>query len=149
MNQRTIAADTIVEEIIIDAPAVRVFDVFTSPSERVKWWSIEGRFRTTHMDSDLRPGGKWSMRGTRPDGSPFSIRGEYRIVDRPMLLVFTWLPSWQGDDTESHVRIEFTEKDGATHVRLTHSGLSTESARTSHRGWPEVLRLLRAHAERG
>jgi len=148
MNPTTAPADAIVQEITINAPASRVFEAFTNPSERVRWWTADdGRFRTTAMDSDLRPGGKWAMRGTRPDGSPFVVEGEYRAVERPTLLEFTWLPDWQGDPTESLVRVEFREERGMTHVRLTHSGLTTERSRTSHRGWPQILAWLRAYAE--
>ena len=147
MNLAATAIDTIVEEITINASAERVFEAFTNPSERVKWWSVPGRFQTTHVDSDLRPGGRWAMRGTKPDGGAFSVKGEYRAVERPRLLVFTWLPDWQGDDTESLVRVELTESDGVTHLRLTHSGLMTETSRASHRGWPQVLGLVKRHLE--
>jgi hypothetical protein len=51
------ADDTIVEEIEIRAPADRVFTALASAEERVKWWGAEGRFRTTHVESDLRPQG--------------------------------------------------------------------------------------------
>jgi uncharacterized protein YndB with AHSA1/START domain len=143
------AADgTIVEEIEIRAPADRVFTAFASPDERVKWWGAEGRFRTTHAESDLRPGGKWSMRGIGFGGRPFTIEGVYQEVDRPRLLVFTWLPSWQDDPVETLVRFDFIEKDGATTVRLTHSGLGTESSRAQHRGWPDILAWLKGHVER-
>jgi len=147
MNLATTAIDTIVEEITINAPAERVFEAFTNPSERVKWWCVPGRFRTTHAESDLRPGGRWAMRGTKPDGGAFSVIGEYRAVERPKLLVFTWSPDWQGDATESLVRIELTESNGVTHLKLTHSGLRTETARASHRGWPQVLALLERHVK--
>jgi uncharacterized protein YndB with AHSA1/START domain len=147
MNTATPATDTIVESITIDAPVERVFDAFIEPAARMQWWSVPGRFHVTHADSDLRPGGGWSMRGTRADGQPFLVRGEYREVFRPTLLVFTWLPDWQGDTTESLVRIELTERDGVTDLRLTHSGLVTEPSRTSHRGWPQILGLLKAHVE--
>lgn len=145
MNPTRTAAGTIVEEITINAPAPRVFDAFAC--EQADWWHVEGRFRTTHAEADLRPGGKWSMRGTRPDGSPFTVKGEYLVVDRPKLLVFTWLPDWQADASETEVRVEFTDAHGATHVRLTHSGLRTETSRQSHRGWPQILSSLRAYAE--
>lgn len=146
MNAAGPASDTIVQEITINAPASRVFDAFTSPSERVNWWTApDGRLRTTHMESDLRPGGRWSMRGTGQGGTPFTVSGQYQVVERPALLVFTWLPSWQGDATESLIRVEFTETGGATRVRLTHSGLTTERARTSHRGWPQILEWLQAY----
>ena len=148
MNPATTSTDTIVQEITIDAPARRVFDALANPSERVKWWTAsDGRFRTTNMESDLRPGGQWVMSGMRGDGQSFSIKGEYRAVVPPTLLEFTWLPDWQGDQTVSLVRIELTETGGATHVRLTHSGLTTERSRNSHRGWPGILAWLKAYAE--
>jgi len=142
------AGDTIVEEIDIQAPAERVFAALTSPEERVKWWGAEGRFRTTHAESDLRAGGKWLMRGIGLGGRPFTIQGVYRQVDRPRLLVFTWLPSWQDDPIETLVRFELVERDGVTTVRLTHSGLVTESSRAQHRGWPDILARLNSHIER-
>lgn len=146
MTSSITGSDTIVQEITINAPAERVFAAFTNPSERIVWWNPpDGRFRTTHMDSDLRPGGEYVMRGTRQDGSPFTVKGEYRIVQPPKLLVFTWLPDWQGDATESVVRVEFTDVRGDTRVRLSHSGLTTERSRTSHRGWGQILSLLQAY----
>ena len=142
------ANDTIVEEITIRAPADRVFTALTSPEERVKWWGAEGRFQATHVDSDLRPGGKWLMRGIGVGGRPFTIQGVYRKIDRPRQLAFTWLPSWQDDPIETLVSFDLDEKDGTTTVRLTHSGLTTESSRAQHKGWPEILTWLKGYAER-
>src|SRR5574340_402748 len=99
----------------------------------------DGRFQTTEMQSDLHPGGKWMMRGTGVGGKPFTVRGQYREIARPRLLVFTWLPTWQEDATETLVRFDLEESKGGTVVRLTHSGLTSESARSSHRGWPQIL----------
>jgi uncharacterized protein YndB with AHSA1/START domain len=140
-----VSGDAIVEEITIKAPAEPIFDALSDPEQRVKWWHVEGRFQTTHMESDLRPGGKWAMHGIGMNGKPFTVRGEYRTVERPRLLVFTWLPGWQEDATESLVRVDLEEQNGITTVRLTHSGLTTESSRNSHRGWPQVLALLQAY----
>jgi uncharacterized protein YndB with AHSA1/START domain len=139
----------IIEEITIDASAERVFEALVNPEERVKWWGTAGSFHTTHMESDLRPGGQWRMQGLRMNGEPFTIAGEYRQVVRPRLLVFTWLPDWQDDATVSLVRIDLEERDGVTTVRLTHSGLTEDALRTGHRGWPQILAWLCAHAEGG
>jgi uncharacterized protein YndB with AHSA1/START domain len=81
------------------------------------------------------------------DGQPFIVKGEYRIVQRPSLLEFTWLPDWQDDATESVVRLELEETHGVTHVRLIHSGLTTATSRSSHRGWPQILGLLKSYVE--
>jgi uncharacterized protein YndB with AHSA1/START domain len=144
----TRADDTIVEEITIKAPADRIFEALTNPEECLKWWGYKGQFETTHMESDLRPGGRRVMRGTGIGGRPFSVTGVYREIERPRLLVFTWRPDWQGGDTEGVVRWDLEEKAGVTTVRVTHSGLATESSRASHRGWPNILTWLRSHVER-
>ena len=140
--------DTITEEITIKARAERVFAALTSPEERVKWWGSEGRFKTTHMESDLRPEGKWLMRGIGVGGRPFTVQGVYREIQRPRVLAFTWLPSWQEDAVETLVRFDLEEKDGVTTVRLTHSGLTTDRARSQHSGWPDILTWLRTYTER-
>ncbi len=142
----TTVPGSINQEITIQAPAERIFQALTDPSQVVKWWGEQGRFETTRMQSDLRPGGQWSMGGTGMGGRPFTVRGEYREIDRPRLLVFTWLPDWQPDASESLVRFDLKEQNGVTTVRLTHSGLS-ESARASHRGWPQILTWLKAYSE--
>ena len=146
MNPTT-ANDTIVQEIVIKAPAERIFEALTNPAQRTKWWGAEGRFQTTHMESDLRPGGKWMMRGNGIGGRPFTIRGEYRQIEPPRLLIFTWLPDWQEDAFETLVRFDLIENNDVTAVRLTHSGLATESSRLSHKGWPQILTWLQAYCE--
>ena len=144
----TNVGDTIVQEITIRGSAERIFEALTNPGHRVKWWGSEGRFQTTHMESDLRPGGKWMMRGNGMGGKPFKVTGEYRQIDPPRLLVFTWLPDWQEDAIESIVRFDLKEENGVTTVRLTHSGLTSEISRTSHKGWPQILTWLQGYVER-
>jgi len=109
-----------------------------------QWWGGAGMFHTTRMESDLRVGGAWLQSGTGRDGGPFTIRGEYRVVERPRVLAFTWLPSWQPDAQASLVRFDLEERDGVTTVRLTHSGL-TPQARQIHRGWPQILAWLKTY----
>ena len=72
---------------------------------------------------------------------------EYRTIERPHLLVFTWLPDWQEDATETIVRWDLEEKDGVTTVRLTHSGFTTEASRATYRGWPQILGGLQSYVE--
>ena len=143
----TSVSDTIVQEITIKGSADRIFEALTDPDQRVKWWGAEGRFQTRQMESDLRPGGKWMMQGDGVGGKPFSVSGEYRLIEPPRLLVFTWLPDWQEGPVESVVRFELEEKNGLTTVRLTHSGLTGEASRASHKGWPQILTWLRTYVE--
>ncbi|MGB6565904.1 MAG: SRPBCC domain-containing protein [Xanthobacteraceae bacterium] len=139
--------DAIVEEIAIKAPAERIFNALTDPAARVKWWGRKDRFETTAMDSDLRPGGRWTMRGIGMGGKPFTITGVYRIVDRPRAIAFTWLPDWDEEATETLVRFDLDERDGVTTVRVTHSGFASAGSRARHQGWPQILSWLQGYAE--
>jgi uncharacterized protein YndB with AHSA1/START domain len=85
---------------------------------------------------------------TNPDERLKWIAGEYRNIERPRLLVFTWLPDWQEDATETLVRWDLKEKGGVSTVRLTHSGFTSEGSRATYRRWPQVLGGLQAYIER-
>jgi uncharacterized protein YndB with AHSA1/START domain len=140
--------DAIIEQIIIHASAERIFAALTDPAQRVKWWGLKGRFETEHMESDLRAGGRWMMRGTGMRGKPFEVHGVYKTVNRPRLLAFTWLPDWDEEATETLVQFDLDERDGVTTVRLTHSGFKSQGSRDRHQGWPQVLSWLKGYAER-
>ena len=146
MSTTTRSVDTIVQEIVIKAPAARVFEALVDPTQRMKWWGQEGRFQTMNAESDLRPGGRWLMSG-KGMGRPFRVEGVYRIIERPHVLAFTWLPSWDEEATETLVRFDLHEQNGSTTVRLTHSGFATEASRARHQGWPQILGWLKAYAE--
>ena len=142
----TRSVDEIVQEITIKASASRVFEALVDPAQRTKWWGQKGCFETTNVESDLRPGGRWLMSGTGM-GRPFKVEGVYRIIERPRVLAFTWLPSWDEDATETLVRFDLDEHNGTTTVRLTHSGFATEGSRARHQGWPQILGWLKMYAE--
>lgn len=142
MTASASTSTAIVQQIVIQAPAERVFAAIVDPLQRVQWWGVSGKFQATSMESDLRPGGAWSMSGTG-GGKPFTIHGEYRVVDRPRLLEFTWT---KNDESVTLVRFELTEVDGATTVQLTHSEL-TDQLRESYQGWPWLMALLKGFAE--
>ena len=137
----------IIQETTIKAPAERIFEALINPKERLKWWGAKGIFEIKQVESDLRPGGKWMMRGVGPGDKPMTVAGEYRQIERPRLLVFSWLPDWQENIPETLVRWDLEEKDGITTVRVTHSGFTSEAARATYRGWPHILSELKNYAE--
>jgi uncharacterized protein YndB with AHSA1/START domain len=140
-------ADTIVQEIAIKPPAEKIFEAMTNADELVKWWRVEGKFQIIHMESDVRPGGKWRMRLIGGRGTETVVSGEYRKIERPHLLILTWIRENE-DATETLVRWELAEKDGVTTVRVTHSGLTSESLRARNNGWPMILGLLQVYVEK-
>jgi len=147
MNMAIVDSDTIVQEISINASAERIFEALTNPAELLNWWGVEGKFQATHVECELRPGGSWEIviQGDCKTGKSARVAGQYREIDRPRLLSFTWVRDEDG--IETLVRWELDEHDGATKVRVTHSGLNTENLRTRNDGWPLILGLLHAYIE--
>lgn len=138
--------DTVVQEIVIQRSADKIFAALTSPEALVKWWGVAGKFQVTQVESDLRPGGKWRMHLVGGSGGKVSVAGEYREVQPPHFLTYTWIRE-QESPHESLVRWDLEETDGATLVRVTHSGLDTPELRARNNGWPLILKLLHAYLE--
>lgn len=83
-------------------------------------------------------------------GSTFWIKGEYVEIDKPRLLVFTWLSNMPGE-APSLVRIELNPEGSGTRVKLRHSGLASNvAARVNYQGtWPALLSWLAGFVETG
>jgi uncharacterized protein YndB with AHSA1/START domain len=143
----TQAESTIVKEITIDAPAEKIFAALTDPDQLMQWWGSDDSYRTARMEADLRLGGRWRTTGTDASGKTFAVEGEYRIVQPPHLLEFTWRHDWDGaDGTETVVRYDLIPQNGSTLVRVTHSGFESAQSRDDHgRGWVQVLGWLKTY----
>lgn len=145
-TRRGTSREQLIQEIIIKAPASRIFEAITTPRELVEWWGVAGKFQVTEMESDLRPGGRWRMHLVSGSGARSSVAGEYREIRRPWLLSFTWNRE-QEDSPETLVRWELEERKGLTTVRVTHSGFSSSDQLERNSGWPMILELLRNHVQ--
>ncbi len=134
-------------DIVIKATPERVFRAWTTAEDFVAWWGDDETYRTTTFECDLRPGGKWRSGGVTKDGRPFSVGGEYLVVDPPLRLSFTWDPDWEtiGPTT---VEIEFQAIPEGTRLVVTHSGFPTSDSQESHnQGWTRVLAWLTQYIE--
>jgi uncharacterized protein YndB with AHSA1/START domain len=144
------AAHTLRIQRTVQAPAEAVFDAWTSPEVMRRWWQAEQGWETSEAEVDLRVGGavRVVMRDPEKDAE-YGGGGHYLEIDRPARLVFTWI--WDGETRRTLIEIDFAERDGATAVRFTHSGLLDEATVRSHEGgWGTVLdNLARALAEGG
>jgi uncharacterized protein YndB with AHSA1/START domain len=126
-----------------------VFDAWTNPDVLRRWWTRESSWTSPGCDVDLRVGGRYVLRMRSDSGEMHVVGGEYREVDRPHRLVYTW--RWEGDGGPhaghaSVVTVEFRAEDDVTRVVLEHSGLASDESRTRHgAGWQAVLERLAQH----
>ncbi len=155
--------DTVLAEIFIAAPPVRVFQALTDPAQMPQWWGQQGLYRITEWKGDLRPGGKWSSVGLSVDGKSFRVEGEYLEVDPPHRLVQTWVASYTGTlktvvywDLQPQavhgLHPSGPRKAGTgTLVKLRHQGFAAapETGVRYSNGWKGVFGWLQAYVENG
>jgi glutathione S-transferase len=122
------------------ASAEEVFDAWTNPQVLARWCGPGPSWTSPGCDVDLRIGGRYVLRMNDPEsGRAFVVGGEYREIDRPRRLVYTW--RWESDDSPdpghvSLVSVDFVPAGEGTTVVLEHSGLPSESSRARHgSGW--------------
>jgi uncharacterized protein YndB with AHSA1/START domain len=128
-----------------------VFVAFIDPSELAKWWGPEG-FTTPSLEFDTRVGESYRIEMQPPEGDPFYLTGEFREVDPPARLAYTFL--WEDpdpDDVETLVRLSFRDLGESTEVAFTQGPFKTEARLALHRdGWADSLdkleRLISAQA---
>jgi uncharacterized protein YndB with AHSA1/START domain len=119
-----------------DAPVERVFEAWTSEEVLRRWLHGLPDWETPTAEVDLRVGGRIRIVMRDPsDGAESGATGEYRVVDPPHRLVFTWVWDDQPDQPQL-IELEFFERDGATTVLMTNSSIPTGEQRGSQqRGW--------------
>jgi uncharacterized protein YndB with AHSA1/START domain len=129
------SSETLHLERTFQAPADRVFDAWTSEEVMRRWFYGRSDWEAPVAEVDLRVGGAVRVVMRDPaTGTEHGGGGQYTEIDRPTRLAFTW--SWDDDDRETLVEVDFAEAEGATKVRFTHSNLrDAESAREHEAGW--------------
>ena len=126
---------------IFAADQERVFSAWTDPKQLSQWFRPSDQM-TVEAQAEAAVGGKYRFRMVGPDGVEHVSFGEYREVDPPDKLVFTW--AWEsGSVTDSLVTISLRTVEGGTELTLRHEKLATAELREHHtQGWNGCLAQL-------
>jgi uncharacterized protein YndB with AHSA1/START domain len=121
-----------------------VFRAHTDPDVLAKWWGPKG-FTAPDIELDLRVGGRYRIAMQPPEGDLFYLSGEFREVDPPFRLAYTFV--WEDpdpDDVETVVELSFGNLGESTEVVFTQAPFKTDARRELHRnGWTESLDKLK------
>lgn len=141
--------DRIEREIVVAAPAERLWEVLTRPEHIGRW------FEGMDVELDLRPGGTMVL--TSQEFGKFQA-----IVDQvepPRLLAYRWArhpdtPVSEG--TATRVEFTLTPQGDGTRVRVAESGFASTDAvkvdqarhaEANSQGWRQVLGSLQRYVE--
>jgi uncharacterized protein YndB with AHSA1/START domain len=122
----------------IHASAERLFDAWTRPDQLRVWWGPRP-VTCSGAEVDLRVGGRYSITNALPDGTTVVIEGEFREIQRPLKLVYTWRMG-QGSQESSLVTVRFEARHEGTEVIVVHENVPNADVRDSHeKGWNGCL----------
>ena len=130
---------------VLPAAPPEVFRLFADPDELAKWWGPAG-FSVLSLDFNPAVGSSYRIEMQPPEGDAFYLTGEFREVDPPTRLSFTfvWEPP-DPDDVETLVELSFREADDATEVDFRQGTFKTEERRELHRsGWGDSFEKVEA-----
>lgn len=140
--------DTVVIRRVIPAPREAVFAAWIDPKS-MKHWMCPGDTVGAEAQLDPRVGGAFRivMKGRTRD---HEITGEYRIVQPPSKLAFTWISKATGGHS-TLVTVElFDRGENRCELVLTHEMLPDPEAVQNHRGgWGQIVERLAEHLQRG
>lgn len=139
------AADGLVLRLrrILPAPRAAVYSALSDPRELAKWWGPNG-FTAPSVDFDPRAGASYRIAMQPPHGELFHLSGEFREVDPPGRLAYTfrWDPP-DPDDRQTLVTLSLWDRGERTEIILTQGEFTTEERRALHAaGWTDSLGRL-------
>ncbi len=129
------SGETLHIERAFQAPAEAVFEAWTSEEVLRRWFHGQQGWDTPQAKVDLRLGGAVRVVMRDPDkGIEHGGGGHYTEIEPPTRLAFTW--TWDSDNRQTLIELDFEEAEGVTTVRMTHSNLrDEESVRNHEDGW--------------
>jgi uncharacterized protein YndB with AHSA1/START domain len=139
-----------IKRVLPEVPSV-VFMAFSDSSELAKWWGPKG-FTIPSLEFQARVGEIYRIEMQPPEGDAFYLTGEFREVDPPARLAYTFV--WEDpdpDDVETLVDLSFRDLGESTEVAFMQGPFKTEARRALHRdGWTDgfdkLERLISAPA---
>jgi uncharacterized protein YndB with AHSA1/START domain len=138
MNHQTVTVRR-----LIDASREEVFDAWLD-GEGMRAWMHPGPITNCDVTMDPRAGGRFRIVMHGPDLTIVNT-GEFRVLDRPAKLQFTWASSRWGLE-ETLITIDLLPHETHCELVLTHERFPAEhSASQLQGGWGRMLELLAAH----
>ena len=130
---------------LLPATHAEAWSRLTDASELAQWWGPKD-FTVPSLDFEPEAGAGFRIAMQPPEGELFHLDGEFREVDPPSLISFTfrWDPP-DADDRETLVTLSVRDRGEQTEVELTQGPFATDERLALHEGgWRESFEKLAA-----
>ena len=133
-------SQTVMVRRTLAASCEEVFDAWLD-ADGMREWMCPGPVTGSEVELEPRVGGQFRIVMTAP-GAKFVNNGEFRVLDRPVKLQFTWVSSRWGQE-ETLVTVELFRRDDQCELVLTHERFpAMHSAGQLVIGWGQMLEKL-------
>lgn len=144
----TLADDELLITRDFDAPAALLFSLWSDVDHFTQWMGPEG-FDCPDASIDFRVGGKYRGMIRSKDHGDNWFGGEYREIEPPHRLVFTW--KWdEGPSSEMQTLVTITFREhanGMTTMTFHQTPFINVERRDAHvGGWTSLFNKLAAYA---
>ena len=136
-----LGADPVIVEGVLNAPAAKVYQAWTTPDAVLKWFGLDAGAMIS-AEIDLKIGGKWRFVMHQKEEARGVLQGEYLVIEPDERLEFSWTYVTEYADgreeatTESRVIITFTPRGETTLLKLRHESIIAEEGRIGvGHGW--------------
>ena len=96
-------------ERVLPAPRALIFKLHSKPDQLARWWGPRG-FSVPNIVVDVRVGGQYRIEMQPPDGDSFVLTGEFRRVEPPAQLSYTFRYEEPAADDRETV-VDFSLRD--------------------------------------
>jgi uncharacterized protein YndB with AHSA1/START domain len=131
------------KRVLPAAPSI-VFAAFSDSDKLAQWWGPEG-FTVPGIEFNPRVGASYRIEMQPSGDDPFYLTGEFREVDPPVRLAFTFVyEEPDPDDVDTLVELSFRDLGESTEVVFTQGAFKTAARRALHRdGWTDSFDRLK------
>ncbi|HET6559421.1 MAG TPA: SRPBCC domain-containing protein [Prolixibacteraceae bacterium] len=129
-------------ETNVNVPIYSVWEMFTAPEHITKWNNASDDWHTTHVENDVKKGGKFLYRMEAKDKSVgFDFEGVYDEVKINQLIEYTISDGRK-------VRIVFTDHGDETKIVETFETEEENSIDLQREGWQSIMNNFKRYAEK-
>lgn len=135
------AKQKITVEVMVNLPIEKVWKIWTTPADIMKWNTASDEWHTPKAENDLRVGGKFLSRMEAKDGSfGFDFIGTYTSVKTNEEIGYTM------EDGRTCVT-NFSKEGNTTKVVTTFDAETENSIEMQKGGWQAIANNFKKYAE--
>jgi uncharacterized protein YndB with AHSA1/START domain len=123
----------------------RVFAAFANAEVVAQWLRPAPDVKLIVLELEFREGGRYRFAYETPDGQRMLVGGQYRKIEAPTLLVFSWLiePPDVHAGIESQVTVSIAASAAGSELLILHERFERPDANARHAaGWAGALEQL-------